>query len=250
MSAPAGFGKTTLLADWLAAGPARRAVTRSAAWLSLDPGDNDPASFWTYVIAALQTVAPEIGAERAGAAAGVPAAADRDGTDDPAQRPRCRARAMSCWCSTTTTSSTPRECSEAMAFLLDHLPPRLHLVIASRADPPLPLARLRARGELVEVRAADLRFTPGRGCGVPQRGDGPGADGRRTSPRWRGAPRAGSPRSSWRRSRCRGATTSPASSPASPATTATSSTTWSRRCCSASPTRCRPSCCRPPSSTG
>ena len=67
-----------------------------------------------------------------------------------------------------------------MVFLLDHLPPRLHLVIASRADPPLPLARLRARGELVEIRAADLRFTPDEAVGLPQRGDGPGADRART----------------------------------------------------------------------
>ena len=56
-----------------------------------------------------------------------------------------------------------------MAFLLDHLPPQVHVVIATRADPPLPLARLRARGELVEIRAADLRFTPDEADGLPQR---------------------------------------------------------------------------------
>src|SRR5947208_2161343 len=61
ISAPAGFGKTTLLAEWLAAGPAAPTNERSAAWLSLDQGDNDPASFWTYVIAALRTVAPGVG---------------------------------------------------------------------------------------------------------------------------------------------------------------------------------------------
>ena len=60
--------------------------------------------------------------------------------------------------------------STTAGFLLEHLPPQLHLVIAGRADPPLPLARLRARGELVEIRAADLRFTPGRGGCVSQRG--------------------------------------------------------------------------------
>ena len=62
-----------------------------------------------------------------------------------------------------------------MAFLLDHLPPRLHLVIASRADPALPLARLRARGELVEVRAADLRFTPDEAAAYLNEVDGPGS---------------------------------------------------------------------------
>ena len=133
-----------------------------------------------------------------------------------------------------------------MAFLLDHLPaaaaPGDRRAAPIRA---LPLARLRARGELVEVRAADLRFTPDEAAayltevmGLPLTAQ----DVRR----WRGAPRDGSPRSSWRRSRCRAATTSPASSPASPETTATSSTTWSRRCCSVSPSRSRPSCCRPP----
>ena len=72
-----------------------------------------------------------------------------------------------------------RDVHDGMAFLLDHLPPRLHLVIASRADPALPLARLRARGELVEIRAADLRFTPDEAADVPQRRHGPGSDGAR-----------------------------------------------------------------------
>ena len=95
-----------------------------------------------------------------------------------------------------------------MAFLLDHLPPQLHLVIASRADPRA------AAGPAAGPRRAgrDPRRRPAlharRGRGLPQRGDGPGPRRRRTSPRWRGAPRAGSPRSSWRRSRCRAATTS------------------------------------------
>ena len=62
VSAPAGFGKTTLLAEWLAAGPAAPTDERSAAWLSLDQGDNDPVAFWTYLIAALRTVAPGVGA--------------------------------------------------------------------------------------------------------------------------------------------------------------------------------------------
>ena len=137
-----------------------------------------------------------------------------------------------------------------MAFLLDHLPPRLHLVIAGRADPPLPLARLRARGELVEIRAADLRFTPEEAVAYLNEVMGLRADRGRTWPRWRAAPRAGSPRCSWRHCRCGVGTTSPASSPASRETRATSSTTWSRRCCSVSPSRSRPSCCRPPSWTG
>jgi LuxR family transcriptional regulator, maltose regulon positive regulatory protein len=157
VSAPAGFGKTTLLTGWLAAVPAdgRR---RSAAWLSLDPGDNDPAHFWTYVIAGLRTLAPAMGASAL----------------DLLQAPQ----ALPVQVVLTTLINDlgtidgdvvlvlddyhvieSREVHDGMTFLLDHLPPQLHLVIASRADPPLPLARLRARGELVEVRAADLRFT-------------------------------------------------------------------------------------------
>ena len=108
------------------------------------------------------------------------------------------------------------EIQDGMAFLLDHLPAHVHLVIATRADPALPLARLRARGELVEIRAADLRFTPDEADAYLNGVMGAGAHGAATSPRWRAGPRAGSPRSSWRGCRCRGETTSPASSPASP----------------------------------
>ncbi len=159
VSAPAGFGKTTLLTEWLAAGPAAPADERLVAWLSLDRGDNDPASFWAYVIAALRAVASGVGESALallqapqgppietvltvllndlGAGAGdiVLVLDDYHVIDAP-------------------------EVQDGMTFLLDHLPPSLHVVIASRADPALPLARLRARGELVEIRAAELRFTP------------------------------------------------------------------------------------------
>src|SRR5438552_19200746 len=154
VSAPAGFGKTTLLADWLAAAADGQTVT----WLSLDQSDNHPASFWTYVIAALQTAEPHIGAS----------AISRLESPQP---PRIEA-VLTLLLNELGGMSTDvvlvlddyhvidaRDIHDGMGFLLDHLPPRLHLVIASRADPPLPLARLRARGELVEVRAVDLRFT-------------------------------------------------------------------------------------------
>ena len=159
VSAPAGFGKTTLLAEWLAAGPAAPADERSAAWLSLDRGDNDPASFWTYLIAALRTVAPGVG-ESALALLQAP------------QPPPIETVLTALLNDLGAIAGDivlvlddyhvidARDVQDGMAFLLDHLPPRLHLVIASRADPALPLARLRARGELVEIRAADLRFTP------------------------------------------------------------------------------------------
>jgi LuxR family maltose regulon positive regulatory protein len=159
VSAPAGFGKSTLLAEWLAAGPAAPTDERSAAWLSLDPGDNNPVAFWTYVIAALRTMAPGVGASALALLQETEPApietvlttllndlADVDGDmvlvlDD-------------------YHVIDAHDLLVGMAFLLDHMPPGLHMVIAGRADPALPLARLRARGELVEVRAADLRFTP------------------------------------------------------------------------------------------
>ena len=108
VSAPAGFGKTTLLTQWLAAGPAGPAGERLAAWLSLDRGDNDPASFWTYVIAALRTVASGVG-ESALALLQAPVARSKRCL------PRCSttwapSRVTSCWCSTTTTSSTRARC--------------------------------------------------------------------------------------------------------------------------------------------
>ena len=156
VSAPAGFGKTTLLAEWLAVAAADG---RSVAWLSLDQRDNDPALFWTYLVAALNTGAPGGGA---GALSLL----------QPPQPPN-EAGLVALLNDLDAISNDvvlvlddyhvidARDVQDAMAFLLEHLPPQIHLVIASRADPPLPLARLRGRGELAEIRAADLRFTPG-----------------------------------------------------------------------------------------
>ena len=155
VSAPAGFGKTTLVTEWLAAGPGGG---RRAAWLSLDRGDNDPVSFWSYVIAALRTVAPGVGA---GALALLQA-----------PRPPAVETVLTVLLNDLGAAAgdivlvlddyhvvDAGEVQDQMAFLLDHLPAGLHVVIASRADPALPLARWRVRGELAEVRAAELRFT-------------------------------------------------------------------------------------------
>ena len=155
VSAPAGFGKTTLIAEWLASTASKE---RSTAWLSLDQGDNEPVLFWTYLVSALQTAAPGIGA----AALSV--------VQSP--QPPIEAALATLLNELGTLPNDlvlvlddyhvieAREIQSGMDFLLDHLPPRVHLVIATRADPALPLPRLRARGELVEIRAADLRFTP------------------------------------------------------------------------------------------
>ena len=151
VSAPAGFGKTTLLAEWLGIVASEG---RSVAWLSLDQRDNDPAVFWTYLVAALRTAAPGVGADALSTPA-VAAAADRRRAGHPAQRPQRRSRTRSCWCSTTTTSSMHRDVQDGIAFLLEHLPPQIHLVIAGRADPTLPLARL-ARRVASSSRSAPL----------------------------------------------------------------------------------------------
>jgi LuxR family maltose regulon positive regulatory protein len=166
VSAPAGFGKTTLLTQWLTSHPAedgdqgRKPLAPRVAWLSLDAADAELGTFLLHLVAALQGASPEVGAEAlammdtergvliqdvvaslvndldALAGATVLALDDYHVIDDP-------------------------EVHDAVAFLLDHLPPQVTVAMTTRADPPLPLSRLRARGELLEVRAADLRFTAG-----------------------------------------------------------------------------------------
>ena len=152
--APAGSGKTALLADW-----ARRG-RRPVAWLSLDAGDNDPARFWRHAVAALDGPCPGIG-ERVGPLLGPP--------PPPSFEPLVTALINELTAQPGSDEvplvlddyhligSQPVHAS--VGFLLEHLPPGLHPVLASRADPPLALARLRAGGELAELRAAELRFT-------------------------------------------------------------------------------------------
>jgi LuxR family maltose regulon positive regulatory protein len=158
ISAPAGFGKTTLVCEWLA-GQGGGTPPRPAAWLSLDAGDSDPARFLAYLVAALQTISASIGA-------GMLAALESP------QPPPAEALLTVLL---NELAAVPQEfililddyhlieakpVDQALTFLLQHLPPQMHLVIATREDPPLPLARLRARGQLIELRAAELRFTP------------------------------------------------------------------------------------------
>ena len=158
VSAPAGFGKTTLLTEWLAAGPAAPADQRLAAWLSLDRGDNDLASFWTYVIAALRTAAPEVG-ESALALLRASGPPPIEAVLTTLLNDLSAIAGDIVLVLDDYHVIDARGVQEGMAFLLDHLPAGLHVVIAGRADPALPLARLRARGELTEIRAAELRFT-------------------------------------------------------------------------------------------
>jgi LuxR family maltose regulon positive regulatory protein len=153
ISAPAGFGKTTLVSEWLAA------WHRPVAWLSLDDGDTDLARFLTYLVAAVQTFAATIGAGVLGM------------LQSP-QLPPIEALLTALLNDLRTLPDQvilvlddyhtidSKPVDQALTFLLEHLPPQVHLVITTREDPQLPLARLRARGNLTELRAADLRFTP------------------------------------------------------------------------------------------
>jgi LuxR family maltose regulon positive regulatory protein len=153
ISAPAGFGKTTLVSDWV------RHIDLAVAWLSLDGGDNDPARFLAYFVAALQTVDKSIGAdvlEALRAAQALPLEGQVTALiNQISALPHGLVLVLDDY-----HLITGETIHNALAFLLDHLPANMHLVIATRADPSLPIARLRGRGELSELRLTDLRFTP------------------------------------------------------------------------------------------
>src|SRR5205809_2915618 len=152
ISAPAGFGKTTLVSEWVAL------IERPTAWLSLDEGENDPARFLAYLVAALQTIAATFGEGTLGLL-------------QSSQPPPPEAILTALLNEITKLPDhfvlvlddyhviDAKPVDTALTYLVEHLPPQVHLVIATREDPQLPLARLRARGHLTELRAADLRFT-------------------------------------------------------------------------------------------
>ncbi|MEQ1900548.1 MAG: LuxR C-terminal-related transcriptional regulator [Devosia sp.] len=155
VSAPAGFGKTTLLVDWLAN---RKGSGRAVAWVSLERTDNEISAFWRHLLAAVGGAAAELG-------------------EDfplhllPEQRPDHGLTAALLNALAELTGEIEmvlddfhliedKAIVEEFAFFLDHLPANVRLLVGTRADPALPLARLRARGELAEIRSADLRFRP------------------------------------------------------------------------------------------
>jgi LuxR family maltose regulon positive regulatory protein len=152
IAAPAGFGKTSLLSEWLVA------CGRPVAWLALDQDDHDCTRFLTYLVAALQTITPAVG----------------QSVLEMLQSPQPPPVEWTLTTLLNDITATPnhfivvlddyhmvdaKPVDVALTFLVEHLPPQMHLVIATREDPDLPLARLRARGQLTELRAADLRFT-------------------------------------------------------------------------------------------
>ena len=170
--APAGAGKTTLLAEWLSAdaahgqthdgtdGGSGPPASFHTAWVSLDAGDNDPIRFWSYVLAAIATVDPSLVAPARAMLATPPALIELMLTllinTIAGRAPLDRPIVLVLDDYHVIVSETIHQ---ALVLLIDHLPPQMHLVLTSRADPPLPLARLRARGVLAELRGLDLRFT-------------------------------------------------------------------------------------------
>jgi LuxR family maltose regulon positive regulatory protein len=150
---PAGFGKTALLADW-----ARR-DRRPVAWLSLDDADNDPVRFWRHAAAALDGVRPGIADRVAALLQGLQPTSFEAVVTALVNELAGVAEEVVLVLDDYHLVQAP-QVHASLGFLIDHLPPQLHLVLASRSDPPLPLARLRARGLLSELRERDLRFTP------------------------------------------------------------------------------------------
>jgi LuxR family maltose regulon positive regulatory protein len=164
ISAPAGFGKTTLLSEWA---HSLRAAGTPVAWISLDSGDNDLMRFLAYLIAALQTqtAMPEAAMLQSLALATPPPSVQ------PVLTPLINEIAAILNHPSTGSGQclvlilddyhliTAQPIHDALAFLVDHLPEKMQVVVATRADPPLPIARLRGRGELTELRQSDLRFT-------------------------------------------------------------------------------------------
>jgi LuxR family maltose regulon positive regulatory protein len=153
LDAPAGSGKTTLLAQWCATAGVGR-----VAWVSLDESDNDPTRFWIYVIEALRTVEPGVGRPALMALHRVSVDHERvvlpSLLNDLSEIGPPLVLVLDDYHLVTDAT-----CHQTIAFFLDHLPASVHLLMATRVDPPLPLAGMRARGELVELRVADFQFT-------------------------------------------------------------------------------------------
>jgi LuxR family maltose regulon positive regulatory protein len=158
ISAPAGFGKTTLLSAWITQYLIPNIQYPIPAWLSLDEADNDPARFFTYLIAALRQLDGGVGQ----ATTSLLGASQTPPTESLGTTLVNDIAVMSTHCALVLDDyqliHNPL-IHDALGFLLDHRPPHMHLLIATRADPPLPLPRLRARGQMTEIRADDLRFT-------------------------------------------------------------------------------------------
>ena len=226
----------------------RRYASGRSAWLSLDEGDSDPARFLAYLVAALRTIAANIG----------------EGVLAVLQSPQPPPTESILTALLNEIAAIPdnfilvlddyhvidaKPVDQALAFLLEHLPPQMHLVIATREDPHLPLARLRARGQLTELRAADLRFTPAETAeflnqvmGLNLSAEDIAALETRTEGWIAGLQLAAISMQGHDK-------TPPASSNPSPAATISCWTIWWKKSCNGSPKASRLSCCAHPSST-
>jgi LuxR family maltose regulon positive regulatory protein len=165
VAAPAGFGKTTLLSQWLArntsaAGSRASIAQPRAAWLSLDRGDNDVSQFVTHLVAAVRTTDSAVAAQAAALLDADPNGASEVVLASFVNELHDQPEAMVLALDDYHVIDAPAV-HEVVTFLLDSLPPHVTIALSTRVDPPLPLARLRSRGELVEIRAADLRFSHG-----------------------------------------------------------------------------------------
>jgi hypothetical protein len=263
LDAPAGSGKTTLLAQWCATAGAGR-----VAWVSLDESDNDPTRLWTSIGEALH-----------GAEAGVASAALRALRRTGVRHERVVLPSLLNDLNGIGSPLvlvlddyhliTDTTCHRLVTFFLDHLPARVHLLLATRVDPPLPLARMRAKGELAELRAAEFQFTDEEAAALLNGAMGlqlATEDVERLAERTEGW----APACTWPGSRSADERTPAPSSPPFTGTTATWPTTWPPTCspasrrrsggscsgprsCGACPARCATTCWRPrgpPSSCG
>jgi len=153
VDAPAGSGKTTVLTQWRAIAGAGR-----VAWVSLEEGDNDPRRFWTYVVEAMRIVEPGVGVAALAALGGPSADLYRAVLPGLLNELGAVGRPLFLVLDDYHLISDP-SCHQTLGFFLEHLPAGVHVVLATRVDPPLPLARMRARGELAELRVPDLQFS-------------------------------------------------------------------------------------------
>lgn len=163
LSAPAGFGKTTLLSQWIHDRRAQGSLP-PVAWISLDPGDNDPVRFWRYVITACQVFQPDLAESSLALLSAIPHVSFErsflEGVLTTFLNRLTQLPSQGILVLEDYHVITSSLLQEMVSFLLEHLPTTLHLIIVTRHTPSLPLVQLRARGDLCEVTGADLRFTP------------------------------------------------------------------------------------------
>jgi LuxR family maltose regulon positive regulatory protein len=235
LDAPAGSGKTTLLAQWCVAAPAPRRV----AWVSLDESDDDPVRFWVYIIEAFRPVEPGFGE------------APLDLLQGSGSANVLTQVVLPQLLNELATSESELvlvldnyhlignpTCHQTLGFFIDHLPANVHAVVSTRVDPPLPLARLRASGELTELRIAELGFTGAEAAGLLQEAMGLDLTAQQVQRLWEGT-------EGWAAGLVLAGLSLQGRADPGPFIGSTSSTTSAARCWPASPSRCAALWCTP-----